>query len=161
MKSEYRKSSDSAPFHPVYESRRWQSVRLSVFLCDDLFCVSFSWASLIYHCVSSGLSPSVLCLNQIFLFFFSFLQRIAFSEEAACTYLETKRTPLAAWITHYGLFIFSLLSKCWCFLLYCSPEMIWDLGLGVFCAVIVCLWTDSEISAQNSQLALGILWKRV
>lgn len=72
MKLEYRRSTVSAPFQPVYESRRWQSVRLSVFLCDDLFCVFFSWASLIYHCVSSGLSPSVLCLNQIFLFFFLF-----------------------------------------------------------------------------------------
>lgn len=96
----------------------------------------FSWASLICHCVSSGLSPSVLCLNQIFLFLFVFT---TFSEEAACTYLETTLTPLAAWLIPYGLFIFWVLSKCWCFLLLCcSPAKELKSWFGCFvCAGIV------------------------
>lgn len=68
----------------------------------------FSWASLICHCVSSGLSPSVLCLNQIFLFLFVFTTHCIFRRGSM--YVSWNDTHPPGCMNHTLWFIYLLSS---------------------------------------------------
>lgn len=90
---------------------------LPVYFCVTICGVLHFFLGLVWSVtVSPGLSPSVLCLNQIFvcsfLYYISF-QYIAFSEEAACRYLKMTRTSLAAWFILLCIILFHF--SFWCF----------------------------------------------